>query len=119
MGRRTSETEETEGPRGSSLSAQLLEIQAGTRPHGGQGLLSEESLVDSTPLKIWSWVRYQVETGQEEMLGRCRVPAWQDGGFPGRNGAAEFYLLSPPFVLYLALGPDCNGIPWAPWPFTL
>lgn len=69
VGRRTSEKEGTEGLRGSSLSAQLLEIQAGTRPHGGQGLLSEESLVDSTPLKIWSWVRYQVETGQEEMLG--------------------------------------------------
>lgn len=69
VGRRTSEKEETERLRGSSLSAQLLETQAGTRHHGGQGLLSEESLVDSTPLKIWSWVRYQVETGREEMLG--------------------------------------------------
>lgn len=49
VGRRTSEKEET-GAKGSSLSAQPLEeIQAGARAHGGQGLLSEASLVYSMP----------------------------------------------------------------------
>lgn len=100
MGRRPSERGGNGGLGGGDSGGDQISPKA--------GLLSGASPADSTPLKIWSWVRYQVGMGQEENggdTGVMQVPCLTRQRVRRQEWSCwSFVSSSCLLVLYLVLG---------------